>query len=275
MALLNRLKFWKRTTPRVAVIRLVGVIGGQTGGLRRGLNFDSVAPLLKKAFNVSRIRAVVLVINSPGGSPVQSQLIAARIRQLSKEKDVPVLSFCEDVAASGGYWLAAAADEIYASEASVIGSIGVISAGFGFPELLEKIGVERRVYTSGKSKSMLDPFRPEKPEDVEYLKSLQNDIHQQFIDYVRTRRGTRLSEDEAELFSGRFWTGRHALKLGLIDNTGLLHDVLETRFGKEVEQVAISQKRSFLPFGGGMAESLMDHFLARLEARGLWQRFGL
>jgi len=275
MGLFDRLKFWKKRPPRVAVIRLSGVIGGQSSGLRRGLNFDTMAPLLKKAFSVPRIKAVMLVINSPGGSPVQSQLIAARIRQLAKEKDVPVLAFCEDVAASGGYWLAAAGDEIYASSASVIGSIGVISAGFGFPEALSKLGIERRVYTSGRSKSMLDPFRTENPDDVAWLKSLQSDIHEQFISYVRQRRGTRLNGDEDELFSGRFWTGRQAAELGLIDGIGLLHDIAEARFGPDVRQIAIAQKRGFLPFGAGLAEQAADALISRLEARSFLQRFGL
>jgi serine protease SohB len=275
MSFLRKLLFWKKSQSRVAVVRLAGIIGAQGGAFRRGLTLDSVAPVLKKAFSTSDIKAVALIVNSPGGSPVQSELIAARIRQLAAKHEVPVLCFCEDVAASGGYWLAASADEIYASNASVIGSIGVISAGFGFPDVLDKLGIERRVYTSGKSKSMLDPFRPENPEDVAYLKSLQSDIHEQFIDYVRRRRGTRLDGDENELFSGRFWTGRQAKKLGLIDQIGLLHDVLEARFGKEVKVITIAQKRGLLPFGTGMAESATDRVLDRLEARSLWQRFGL
>ena len=275
MSFFRKLLFWKKSHPRVAVVRLAGVIGTPGGAFRRGLTLDSVAPLLKKAFSTADIKAVALIVNSPGGSPVQSELVAARIRQLAAKHEVPVLCFCEDVAASGGYWLAASADEIYASSASVIGSIGVISAGFGFPDVLEKLGIERRVYTSGKSKSMLDPFRPENPEDVAYLKSLQSDIHEQFIDYVRRRRGTRLNGEDSELFSGRFWTGRQAEKLGLIDQIGRLHDVLEARFGKEVKLIAVAQKRGLLPFGTGMAESATDRVIDRLEARSLWQRFGL
>ena len=275
MSFFRKLLFWKKSHPRVAVVRLAGVIGAPGGAFRRGLTLDSVAPLLKKAFSTADIKAVALIVNSPGGSPVQSELIAARIRQLAVKHEVPILCFCEDVAASGGYWLAASADEIYASSASVIGSIGVISAGFGFPDVLEKLGIERRVYTSGKSKSMLDPFRPENPEDVAYLKNLQSDIHEQFIDYVRRRRGTRLNGEESELFSGRFWTGRQAEKLGLIDQIGRLHDVLEARFGKEVKLITVAQKRGLLPFGTGMAESATDRVIDRLEARSLWQRFGL
>jgi len=275
MASFSSLLFWRKKPPKVAVVRLSGVIVAETGPIRRGLNLNQIESQLKRAFTIPSVKAVTLVINSPGGSPVQSELIAARIRQLAAKHEVPVLCFCEDVAASGGYWLAASADEIYASNASVIGSIGVISAGFGFPDVLDKLGIERRVYTSGKSKSMLDPFCPENPEDVAYLKSLQSDIHEQFIDYVRRRRGTRLDGDENELFSGCFWTGRQAKKLGLIDQIGLLHDVLEARFGKEVKVITIAQKRGLLPFGTGMAESATDRVLDRLEARSLWQRFGL
>lgn len=278
-AFLRKLMFWKSRTPRVAVVRLTGVIASAGGPLRRGLNLDAVDPMLKKAFLMRRIRAVVLVVNSPGGSPVQSALIGARIRQLAKKHNVPVLAFVEDVAASGGYWLASAADEIYANAASVVGSIGVISAGFGFPQALEKLGVERRVYTSGKSKSMLDPFRPEKEEDVAYLKDLQSDIHQTFIDYVKARRGSRLAAPEGELFSGQFWTGTKALELGLIDGLGAMHDVLNDRFGDQLDLVAIQPKRQFLSFAGpagaAAGAAAADHLATHLDDRAHWQRFGL
>lgn len=278
-AFLRKLMFWKSRTPRVAVVRLTGVIASAGGPLRRGLNLDAVDPMLKKAFLMRRIRAVVLVVNSPGGSPVQSALIGARIRQLAKKHNVPVLAFVEDVAASGGYWLASAADEIYANAASVVGSIGVISAGFGFPQALEKLGVERRVYTSGKSKSMLDPFRPEKEEDVAYLKDLQSDIHQTFIDYVKARRGSRLAAPEDELFSGQFWTGTKALELGLIDGLGAMHDVLNDRFGDQLDLVAIQPKRQFLSFAGpagaAAGAAAADHLATHLDDRAHWQRFGL
>ena len=276
---LRRLMFWKSSIPRVAVVRLAGVIATGGSPLRRGLNLESVDPLLKKAFAVRRVKAVVLVINSPGGSPVQSALIGARIRQLAKKHNVPVLAFCEDVAASGGYWLATAADEIYANQASVIGSIGVISAGFGFPQALEKLGVERRVYTSGKSKSMLDPFRPEVEEDIAYLKDLQSDIHQTFIEQVKSRRGSRLAASEDELFSGRFWTGTKAVELGLVDGLGVMHDVLAERFGDQLDLVAIQPKRQLLSFGGSAGASAgqaaADHLAAHIEHRAHWQRFGL
>lgn len=278
-AFLRKLMFWKSRTPRVAVVRLTGVIASAGSPLRRGLNLDAVDPMLKKAFLMRRIRAVILVVNSPGGSPVQSALIGARIRQLAKKHNVPVLAFVEDVAASGGYWLASAADEIYANAASVVGSIGVISAGFGFPQALEKLGVERRVYTSGKSKSMLDPFRPEKEEDVAYLKDLQSDIHQTFIDYVKARRGSRLAAPEEELFSGQFWTGTKALELGLIDGLGAMHDVLNDRFGDQLDLVAIQPKRQFLSFAGpagaAAGAAAADHLATHLDDRAHWQRFGL
>ena len=276
---LRKLMFWKSSAPRVAVVRLAGVIASSGSPLRRGLNLDEVDPLLKKAFGLRRAKAVVLAINSPGGSPVQSALIGARIRQLAKKHDVPVLAFCEDVAASGGYWLATSADEIYANEASVIGSIGVISAGFGFPQALEKLGVERRVYTSGKSKSMLDPFRPENDEDIAYLKDLQSEIHQTFIDQVRSRRGSRLSAPEDELFSGRFWTGVKALDLGLVDGLGTMHDVLASRFGEQLELVAVQPKRPFLSFAGpagsAAGRAAADHLTTQMDERAHWQRFGL
>ena len=275
----RKLMFWKSREPRVAVVRLVGVIAAAGSPLKRGLNLDSIDPVLKKAFGMRRIEAVILVINSPGGSPVQSALMGARIRQLAKKHEVPVLAFCEDVAASGGYWLATSADEIYANEASVIGSIGVISAGFGFPQALEKLGVERRVYTSGKSKSMLDPFRPEKEEDVQYLKALQSDIHQTFIDQVKTRRGSRLDASEDELFSGQFWTGLKALELGLVDGLGTMYEVLADRFGDKLEIVVIQPKRQFLSFSGPAGEAAgkagADYLTAYFEERSYWHRFGL
>lgn len=274
MSIFKNLMFWKKTKSRVAVVRLSGIIGSSGGPMRRTLSLETLDPVLKKAFSLSNIQAVALIINSPGGSPVHSQLIGQRIRQLAKEKNVPVLAFCEDVAASGGYWLAASADEIYASAASIIGSIGVISSSFGFPDALGRLGIERRVYTSGKSKSMLDPFRPENAEDVAYLKTLQSEIHELFIDYVKERRGSRLTGDEEELFSGRFWTGLRAVELGLIDRLGLANEVLLDRFGSNVELVKIKQKRGFPLFGSG-AEMLIDAGLNRLEQRGIWQRFGL
>jgi len=202
--------------PKVAVVRLTGAIGAG-GTLRGGLTLAGLADPLERAFSLPGAKAVALSINSPGGSPVQSALIAQRIRDLAEEKNVKVYAFCEDVAASGGYWLACAADEIYASESSIVGSIGVVSAGFGFPELLRRYGVERRVYTSGERKVILDPFDEEKEEDIARLKAIQEQVHESFKTMVRSRRGQRLKGDEATLFNGDFWVGQSAYELGLID----------------------------------------------------------
>ena len=218
----NWLPFMK-SDPTVAVIRLSGVIGGAGRGT---LNDAALAPVIEKAFVRGKPDAVALEINSPGGSPVQSSLIAARIRRLASEKDIPVYAFVEDVAASGGYWLAVSADEIYADRSSVVGSIGVISASFGLDEFIKRYDIERRVYTAGKSKSMLDPFRPEDPKDVERLKSLLEDIHVNFKDHINKRRAGKLPEDQ-DLFTGEVWLGERAQALGLIDGIGHLQDVIE------------------------------------------------
>ena len=209
MSFLSKLMFWKSDHPKVSVLRLSGVIASGGGALRKNLNYETMEPVIKKAFADEKQDAVILCINSPGGSPVQSALIGKRIRQLADKNNTPVIAFCEDVAASGGYWLASCADEIYADEASIIGSIGVISAGFGFTQAIAKLGVERRVYTSGESKSMLDPFKNENPKDVKRLRALQTEIHEHFIAHVKSRRGERLNEEE-QLFTGSFWTGARA-----------------------------------------------------------------
>jgi signal peptide peptidase SppA len=266
-----------RRGPVVPVVRLSGVIapGGMMG--TRGLSIETTAPLLARAFRMRGARAVALAINSPGGSPVQSALIAQRIRLLASEKKLPVIAFVEDVAASGGYWLACAADEIVADGASIVGSIGVISAGFGFQDLLARIGVERRVHTSGERKSMLDSFRPENPEDVERLKRLQAEIHEGFKDWVRQRRAGRLKGDEAVLFSGEFWTGRRGLDHGLVDSLGELRTVLQQRYGEKVHLPVIQARRGLLArFGiGGRIEDIGPGTLAAIEERLHWQRFGL
>jgi signal peptide peptidase SppA len=220
---------------------------------------------------------VALVINSPGGSPVQSALIAKRIRLLATEKKLPVIAFVEDVAASGGYWLACAADEIIADGASIVGSIGVVSAGFGFQHLIARLGIERRVHTSGENKSMLDPFRDEKPEDVERLKRLQAEIHDGFKDWVRERRGTKLKGGDALLFTGEFWTATRGLEFGLVDSLGELRTVLQARYGARVHLPVIAARRRFLSrfgFGSGI-ERIGPSTLAALEERAHWQRFGL
>ncbi|MFD2172708.1 S49 family peptidase [Rhodobacter lacus] len=257
--------------PKVAVIRLNGAIGAVRPGAS-GLSDATLAPLIERAFTKGKPVAVALIVNSPGGSPVQSSLIAARIRHFAKKTGLPVHAFVEDVAASGGYWLACAADDIWADPASIVGSIGVISAGFGFADLIARHGIERRVHTAGTSKSTLDPFRPEKAEDVARLEALLDDIHQGFKDWVRTRRGDRLTKDK-DLFTGEFWTGTRALEHGLVD--GLAHPLEKLRalYGEKVKLVAYGQRRSLLRrFGVSLsAEALVS----AAEERALWARFGL
>lgn len=254
--------------PTVSVVRLSGVIGGRTRG---GLNDSGIGPAIDKAFNRGKPAAVVLEISSPGGSPVQSSLIGARIRRLAEEKNIPVIAFVEDVAASGGYWLAAAADEIYADPSSVLGSIGVISASFGADEFIQRHGVERRVYTAGQSKSMLDPFRPEKPEDVARLKQLLEDIHGNFIDHVTSRRGSKLSS-ETDLFTGEVWLAKRATELGLIDGIGHLRPMIKQRFGDKVKFNRYGTKKGLLSrFGAQIIGDAVDS----IEERAAYARFGL
>lgn len=262
-----RLPFLKNP-PLVSVVRLQGAIGMAGRG---ALNDQALAPVLERAFRKGKPAAVALEINSPGGSPVQSALIGARIRRLSEETKVPVIAFTEDVAASGGYWLAASADEIWADENSVLGSIGVISAGFGAHVLLARQGVERRVYTAGKSKSMLDPFRPENPKDVERLKTLLGDIHENFIAHVKSSRGDRLTAD-TDLFTGEIWLARRAQELGLIDGIGHLVPKMKERFGDKVQYRRYGVRRSFLSrFGLRLA----NEALSEIEERAQFARFGL
>ncbi|MGQ0581289.1 MAG: S49 family peptidase [Reyranella sp.] len=276
--MLNWIKERFRRSPTVPVIRLSGVIassGGLLGG--RSLSIDAVAPLLKRAFEMRGAKAVALAINSPGGSPVQSALIAQRIRLHAAEKNLPVIAFVEDVAASGGYWLACAADEIIVDPSSIVGSIGVISAGFGFQELIARHGVERRVHTSGERKAMLDPFRPENPEDVERLKRLQAEIHEGFKDWVRERRGRLLKADEAALFNGEFWTGKRGLELGLVDSLGELRSTLQARYGARVRLPVIGPRRRLLSRFGLAAglDEIGPATIAAVEERLHRQRFGL
>ena len=265
-------------SPVVPVVRLSGVIASAGGPLAgRSLSVDSVAPLLKRAFDMRGAKAVALAINSPGGSPVQSALIAQRIRLHAQEKGLPVIAFVEDVAASGGYWLACAADEIVVDPSSIVGSIGVISASFGFQDLIARFGVERRVHTSGERKAMLDPFRPENPDDVERLKRLQAEIHDGFKDWVRLRRGRLLKADEATLFNGEFWTGKRGLELGLADGLGELRTTLQARYGAKVRLPLIGPRRGLLA-RFGLSTGLGDigpSTLAAVEERLHWQRFGL
>ncbi|MBV0910890.1 S49 family peptidase [Anianabacter salinae] len=255
--------------PVVAVVRMNGVIASGTRG--PSLSDASVAPLLEKAFRRGKPKAVALVINSPGGSPVQSSLIGARIRRLATEKNLPVYAFVEDVAASGGYWLAAAADEIWVDGSSIVGSIGVISAGFGLHDFIGRYGIERRVYTAGKSKSMADPFRPEKAEDVDRIKRLMEQIHDSFITHVKDRRGAKLSEND-DLFTGEVWVGQKAVDVGLADGVGHLVPLMKDRFGDKVRFAVYGQKRSLL---GRFGMQIADDALATLDERTAYARFGL
>jgi signal peptide peptidase SppA len=264
--------------PTVAVIKLHGVITPTPSPLGRGsINLNSVESALIRAFDHDRLVAVALQINSPGGAPTQSALVAERIRQLAARKNVPVIAFCEDVAASGGYWLACAADEIYAHPTSLVGSIGVISAGFGLPGLLERVGVERRVHTAGTNKMRLDPFQTEKPEDVEWLVGLQGQLHDQFVSWVTERRGDRLSKDHGDVFSGEVWTGAGAVERGLADGLGNLRGVLAERFPDA--EIAIAEPRrpllARLGVGGGAATGLLGAAIDAIEHRATWSRFGL
>lgn len=274
---------FRNPPPVVAVLRLNGVIGMRG---RRGLSLASKAAAIERAFGMRGVAAVALSINSPGGSPVQSALLYRRIRQLAEEKGIPVFAFAEDVAASGGYWLALAGDEIYAEEASVLGSIGVVSAGFGFNELLRRIGINRRLYTAGERKALLDPFLAEDPQGVERLTAIQRDIHGSFKDLVRTRRSSKLSGEEDALFNGDVFTGRSALAHGLIDGIGELRGVMRARYGDKVNlRLVDSEKRRFslnLPFlarrygeFAGSPGDIAADLLATVEERLHWGRFGL
>ncbi len=269
--------------PLVPVVRLSGVIGLSTP-LKPGLTLANVARPLERAFGMRKARAVALLINSPGGSPVQSHLIYRRIRQLAAEKNLRVIAFAEDVAASGGYMIACAADEIMCDASSIVGSIGVVGGSFGFAKLMEKLGIERRLYTSGEHKAMLDPFLPENPEDVDRLKAVQREIHEGFIDLVKQSRGARLGGPEETLFSGEYWTGSKAVALGLADGIGDLRSVMRERFGEDVATPLVSPPRSWLgrpQAGVAVLQQLHPHdgfaqeMISALEERAIWSRYGL
>jgi serine protease SohB len=274
---------WRADTVIVPVIRLTGVIGFATP-LRPGITLGGFARTLDRAFALGRINAVALSINSPGGSAAQSHLMFRRIRELAEEKNLPVIAAVEDVAASGGYMIACAADEIICDPTSIVGSIGVIGASFGLHEAIRKLGVERRVYTAGDHKSMLDPFLPEKPDEVERIKAIQHEIHQVFIDLVRSRRGARLTGPENTVFSGEYWTAPTALGYGLVDRIGDLRSYLRERFGDQVVTPLISPERGL--FGrrapGVWGETaaplnrmIVDEVISAVEARAIWARYGL
>jgi signal peptide peptidase SppA len=271
-------QLWRRR-PVVSVLRFEGVIMPRQR--RGGVSLASHAAAIDRAFRASGLVAVAIVVNSPGGSPVQSALLYRRIRQLAEEKGVPVIAFAEDVAASGGYWLALAGDEIFSEETSLLGSIGVISAGFGFYQLIGRLGVERRLHTAGERKSLLDPFLPEEPSDVARLTALQQDIHQSFKEHVRSRRAGKIDEADEALFTGDVVTGRMAVQRGLIDGIGELRAVMRARYGDKVKlrPVAAERRRwpflSRLPFVGREPLSLIGEFADWIEARMLWARFGL
>jgi signal peptide peptidase SppA len=276
-------------TAVVPVVRLAGVIGFSTP-LKPGITLANVARPLERAFGMRKARAVALLINSPGGSPVQSHLIYRRIRALAAENGRPVIAFAEDVAASGGYMIACAADEIICDPSSILGSIGVVGRSFGFVKLMDKLGIERRLYTSGENKAMLDPFLPEKEEDVERLKAVQQEIHEGFIDLVKQSRGARLKGPEKTLFSGEYWTGNKAIEFGLADGIGDLRSTLRARFGDEVVTPLVSAARGWfgrVPLGvleplsrfadvraDGRAD-FAEEIVSALEARALWARYGL
>ncbi|MGZ8309323.1 MAG: S49 family peptidase [Rhodoplanes sp.] len=274
---------WRADAVIVPVIRLTGVIGFATP-LRPGITLAGLARALDRAFGIGRIKAVAFAINSPGGSAAQSHLIFRRIRQLADEKDVPVIAAVEDVAASGGYMIACAADEIVCDPTSIVGSIGVIGASFGLQEAIRKLGIERRIYTAGEHKAMLDPFLPEKPEEVERIKTMQNEIHRVFIDLVRARRGARLTGPENTVFSGEYWTAPTALGHGLVDRIGDLRSYLRERFGEQVVTPLITPERGL--FGrrasGVWGETnalfdrtVIDEVISALETRAIWARYGL
>jgi len=277
---------WRPNAVVVPVVRLSGVIGAVTP-LRPGMTLSGVAKLLERAFATRNAKAVALTINSPGGSPVQSRQIYLRIRQLAAEKKLPVLVFVEDVAASGGYMLACAGDEIFCDPSSILGSIGVVGGSFGFQELIKKIGVERRLYTAGEHKAMLDPFLPEDPEDVARIKALQRQIHAIFIALVKQSRGTRLKGADDVLFSGEYWAGDTSVALGLADGIGDLRSILRARYGDKVQMPVIAPPTGLLSgllgrkSGAGSASSLdgfsglPDEAISALETRAIWARYGL
>jgi signal peptide peptidase SppA len=290
-ALIERLKELiparlRRGAAVVPIVRLSGVIGAVTP-LRPGMSLAGVARMLERAFSTKNAKAVALVINSPGGSPVQSRQIYLRIRQLAAEKSLPVLVFVEDVAASGGYMIACAGDEIFCDPSSILGSIGVVGGSFGFQELIKKIGVERRLYTAGAHKAMLDPFLPENPDDVARVKALQREIHTIFIALVKKSRGGRLKGSDDVLFTGEYWAGETSISLGLADAIGDLRSTLRARYGDKVKTPVVAPASGMLSGllgrrspGASMLASLEgisglpDELISALETRAIWAKFG-
>ena len=257
----------------VAHIKLKGVIGN-AGKFKQGIDFGSQEEILEKAFSLKKAKVVAITINSPGGSPVQSHLIYQFVRAQAKKNKKKVIVFAEDVAASGGYLIACAGDEIYANSSSIIGSIGVIYSSFGFTELIKKIGVERRVHTAGKNKSTLDPFLDEKLEDIERLKTIQLELHKDFIKVVEESRGSKLNKSQIELFSGEFWSGSKAKELGLIDSVGNANEVLKEKFGEDVIIKKFEKSKGWLSKKLSSSNNQIDQLANILEERSIWQRYG-
>ena len=262
-----------RKSKSVSVIQLNGIIAPNMGR-RKGLNLHELEKVIEQAFTGKNIQAVALQINSPGGSPVQSEMISLRIREYSEKKNIPVLAFIEDVAASGGYWLACAADEIFASKASIVGSIGVVSSGFGFDKAIEKLGVQRRLYTSGDNKAILDPFLPENKEDIKRLRAIQKELHSQFIAFVKSRRGSKIKDDNKEVFTGAFWSGESGIEIGLIDSFGEMRRVLKERFGNKIKIKEFAPKKKLFGFSNLLAGA-MEILIFKIEERSILKRFGL
>ena len=266
----------------IGIIKLSGIISTETRlGSRGGLNLNDLSDSLTKAFSFKNVKAIVLLVNSPGGSPVQSALIANRVRDLAREKEIPVYCFIEDLAASGGYWLSCAADKIYAMESSIIGSIGVITSGFGAVEAIKKIGIERRVYSQGKNKGLLDPFLPEKKDDVKQILSIQKDLHAQFINWIKKRRGKRLKAKDEVLFNAGIWSGVKAKELGLIDGIGDYYNVMKSIFGDDIKFKDFSKKTSwfkqrfFSSKGSLISDTIINNLINKIEERIIWSKYGL
>ena len=257
-------------------IKLSGVIGN-VGKFKQGIDFSGQEEIIKKAFSFKKAKSIAISINSPGGSPVQSHLIHDYIRQLAKKNNKKVIVFAEDVAASGGYLIACAGDEIYANSSSIVGSIGVISASFGFQDAIKRIGVQRRVYTAGKNKSTLDPFKEEKPEDIERIKKLQLELHSDFINLVKKSRGSKLKDpDKNNTFTGEFWSGSTSLKLGLIDGIGNAEQILREKFGENIEIKKFEKQKGFLAKRlSSSIDNQVDNIVSVIEEGALWQKFGL
>ena len=263
---------------QIPTIKLYGVIGGG-GRFKNGLTLSNLSKLIDKAFSFKKIPAVALMINSPGGSPTQSSFIASKIKYLANKKNVKVYAFVEDVAASGGYWLACVADKIFVNENSIVGSIGVVSPGFGFVQMIKKLGIERRIFTSGKNKSFLDPFEDVKSEDLKRLKKIQEIIHKNFIDHVKKNRSNKIKSKDKDIFNGLFWIGRDSIKLGLADEIGNAEEIMKKKFGEKTKLKIIEPKKSFIQrkFSSKLPSTFFDgHELTDvLEEKAYWSRFGL